>query len=149
MMTGNDQQQPLFPPQPLPHPPQRRSRIRMIQQQSPPLLLHPQLLLLPQKHIRMMSQRIQLQEFPPRILFPALFPQPQLFSQPHPHLSSPQPQFAAAKSLITKILRNLIYTPYYVCRLSCVTLLFVIDRKNFFKYTQLNDLQINRDRCSL
>ena len=102
----NQQPQPLF--HPLPHPPQRSKRIRMIQQQSPPLPLLPHpLLLLPQKHIRMMIQRIQLQEFPLNIPFPIempqphpLLPHPHPLSQPQPHLSSPQPQFAAAKSLI-------------------------------------------------
>jgi len=58
--------------------------------------------------MRMMIQRIQLQELPPHILFmeefphPQLLPQPQLFSHPQPHLSSPHPQFVAAKSLIIK-----------------------------------------------
>ena len=73
----------------------------MISQQLSPLLLqlhpfpHP---LLPQQHIRMMIQRMQLQEFPlvrPQPLLPQLLPHP----LPHPHLSS-HPQFVAAKSLM-------------------------------------------------
>lgn len=93
-------------PQPLllPHPPQRRSRTRMIQQLSP--FPHPpQLLpypLFPQQHIRMMIQRMQLQEEPPP---KRLVPQPQPLPHPHP-LLHPQsllhPQFVAAKSLIIK-----------------------------------------------
>ena len=70
----------------------------MIQQESLPLLQphpfpHP---LFPHRHIRQMIQRIQLQELSPKRLFP--LPQPQLLL--HPHLSSPHPQFVAAKSLI-------------------------------------------------
>ena len=73
----------------------------MISQQLSPLLLqlhpfpHP---LLPQQHMRMMIQRMQLQEFPlvrPQPLLPQLLPHP----LPHPHLSS-HPQFVAAKSLM-------------------------------------------------
>ncbi len=108
LLKGRDQHP--HPPQPLPQPkpllPQRRSRTTMIQQLS--LLPHPQPLpqpLLPQQHIRMMIQRIQLQELPPKRLVPLPHPQ----SLPHPQpLLHPQPQsllhpqFVAAKSLIIK-----------------------------------------------
>ena len=82
----------------------------MIQQESLPLLQphpfpHP---LFPHRHIRQMIQRIQLQELSPKRLFP--LPQPQLLL--HPHLSSPHPQFVAAKSLIVNP-PGFVYTSYY------------------------------------
>lgn len=73
----------------------------MISQQLSPLLLQPQPFpqpLLPQQHMRMMIQRMQLQELPlarPQPLLPQPLPHP----LPHPHLSS-HPQFVAAKSLM-------------------------------------------------
>ena len=72
----------------------------MIQQESlpyPQLLLQPHPLF-PQRHIRPMIQRIQLQELSPKRLVP--LPHPQLLLQPHPSL--PHPQFVAAKSLMVK-----------------------------------------------
>lgn len=109
--TGNQQPQPLFP--------HRRRRMIRIQQESqpPPLLPHPQFQLFPQPPLphrqeRMMIQRIQLQELfpnPGKLFPPPLFPhpQPQFVSQPQPQfvLSSAQPQFVAAKSLIFKASR--------------------------------------------
>lgn len=107
-LLPHPQPQPLL----LPYPPQRRSRTRMIQQLSP--FPHPpQLLpypLFPQQHIRMMIQRMQLQEEPPPkrlVPHPQLLLHPQPQSLPHPHpLLHPQsllhPQFVAAKSLIIK-----------------------------------------------
>ena len=88
----------------------------MIQQESLPLLQphpfpHP---LFP--HIRQMIQRIQLQELSPKRLFP--LPQPQLLL--HPHLSSPHPQFVAAKSLIVNP-PGFVYTSYYAVKALCVT----------------------------
>ena len=84
---------------PHPHPPlQSRSNTMMIQQESlpyPQLLLQPHPLF-PQRHIRQMIQRIQLQELSPKRLVP--LPHPQLLLQPHPSL--PHPQFVAARSLI-------------------------------------------------
>lgn len=106
-------------PQPLlPHPPQSRSSTIMIQQESLPLLQphpfpHP---LFPHRHIRQMIQRIQLQELSPKRLFP--LPQPQLLL--HPHLSSPHPQFVAAKSLIVNP-PGFVYTSYYAVKALCVT----------------------------
>ena len=106
-------------PQPLlPHPPQSRSSTIMIQQESLPLLQphpfpHP---LFPHRHIRQMIQRIQLQELSPKRLFP--LPQPQLLL--HPHLSSPHPQFVAAKSLIVNP-PGFVYTSYYAMKALCVT----------------------------
>ena len=90
----------------------------MIQQESLPLLQphpfpHP---LFPHRHIRQMIQRIQLQELSPKRLFP--LPQPQLLL--HPHLSSPHPQFVAAKSLIVKP-PGFVYTSYYAVKALCVT----------------------------
>ena len=90
--VGKNQQpnpQPL--PHPLPHPPQQKSK-RMIQMQLllPPQLSlpHPSPLPFPQQQkskIRMMSQE-------------------QLFPLPHPP-SHPHPQFVAAKSLISDLLK--------------------------------------------
>ena len=54
--------------------------------------------LFPQRHIRQMIQRIQLQELSPKRLFPLPHPHPQLLLQPQP--SFPHPQFVAAKSLM-------------------------------------------------
>ena len=90
----------------------------MIQQESLPLLQphpfpHP---LFPHRHIRQMIQRIQLQELSPKRLFP--LPQPQLLL--HPHLSSPHPQFVAAKSLIVNP-PGFVYTSYYAMKALCVT----------------------------
>ena len=84
----------------------------MIQQESLPLLQphpfpHP---LFPHRHIRQMIQRIQLQELSPKRLFPLL----------HPHLSSPHPQFVAAKSLIVNP-PGFVYTSYYAVKALCVT----------------------------
>ena len=99
-------------------PPQSRSSTIMIQQESLPLLQphpfpHP---LFPHRHIRQMIQRIQLQELSPKRLFP--LPQPQLLL--HPHLSSPHPQFVAAKSLIVNP-PGFVYTSYYAVKALCVT----------------------------
>ena len=72
----------------------------IIQQESlpyPQLLLQPHPLF-PQRHIRQMIQRIQLQELSPKRLVP--LPHPQLLLQPHPSLL--HPQFVAAKSLMVK-----------------------------------------------
>ena len=84
--------QPLLQPHPFPHP------------------------LFPHRHIRQMIQRIQLQELSPKRLFP--LPQPQLLL--HPHLSSPHPQFVAAKSLIVNP-PGFVYTSYYAVKALCVT----------------------------
>ena len=65
---------------------------------------------------RQMIQRIQLQELSPKRLFP--LPQPQLLL--HPHLSSPHPQFVAAKSLIVNP-PGFVYTSYYAVKALCVT----------------------------
>lgn len=73
----------------------------MISQQLSVLLPHPHPLphpLVPQQHMRMMIQRMQLQELPLVRLQP-LLPQPLPHPLPQPHLSS-QPQFVAAKSLM-------------------------------------------------
>ena len=90
----------------------------MIQQESLPLLQpHPfPYPLFPHRHIRQMIQRIQLQELSPKRLFP--LPQPQLLL--HPHLSSPHPQFVAAKSLIVNP-PGFVYTSYYAVKALCVT----------------------------
>ena len=72
--------------------------------------------LFPHRHIRQMIQRIQLQELSPKRLFP--LPQPQLLL--HPHLSSPHPQFVAAKSLIVNP-PGFVYTSYYAVKALCVT----------------------------
>lgn len=90
----NDPQEslPLLQPHPFPHP------------------------LFPHRHIRQMIQRIQLQELSPKRLFP--LPQPQLLL--HPHLSSPHPQFVAAKSLIVNP-PGFVYTSYYAVKALCVT----------------------------
>lgn len=84
---------------------QSRSRTIMIQQLSPlpQPLLHPQPLF-PHRHSRMMIHRILLQELLPQespqpLLQPPSHPQP-LLLHPHPPLSSPHPQFVAAKSLM-------------------------------------------------
>lgn len=61
--------------------------------------------LFPQRHIRQMIQRIQLQELSPKRLVPLPHPHPQLLLQPQP--SFPHPQFVAAKSLMVKILQIL------------------------------------------
>lgn len=93
-------------PNPLPHP-HRSRRMMMIQQQSPLPWLQPQLLpqlFPPQRQSRMMIQII-LQQFPPQLPIPQLpqpLLQPQLLSHPQPVLSSPHPQFVAAKSLMLK-----------------------------------------------
>ena len=85
----------------------------MIQQLSPlpQPLPHPQLLL-PHRHRRMMIHRILQQELfpqerphpPPPLLQPLLQPlsqpQPHPLLHPQPPLSSPHPQFVAAKSLM-------------------------------------------------
>ena len=52
----------------------------------------------------------------PKRLFP--LPQPQLLL--HPHLSSPHPQFVAAKSLIVNP-PGFVYTSYYAVKALCVT----------------------------
>ena len=59
---------------------------------------------------------VQLQELSPKRLFP--LPQPQLLL--HPHLSSPHPQFVAAKSLIVNP-PGFVYTSYYAVKALCVT----------------------------
>ena len=88
----NDPSLPLLQPHPFPYP------------------------LFPHRHIRQMIQRIQLQELSPKRLFP--LPQPQLLL--HPHLSSPHPQFVAAKSLIVNP-PGFVYTSYYAVKALCVT----------------------------
>ena len=110
---SKDQQQ-LLQPHPFPHKSRRRMMIQQLSLQ--PLLLQPQPLLFPQQHIRQMIQRIQLQELSPKRLFP--LPQPQLLL--HPHLSSPHPQFVAAKSLIVNP-PGFVYTSYYAMKALCVT----------------------------
>ena len=98
------------------------------QQESLPLLQphpfpHP---LFPHRHIRQMIQRIQLQELSPKRLFP--LPQPQLLL--HPHLSSPHPQFVAAKSLIVNP-PGFVYTSYYAVKALCVTYNYLRREKIF------------------
>ena len=56
------------------------------------------------------------EELSPKRLFP--LPQPQLLL--HPHLSSPHPQFVAAKSLIVNP-PGFVYTSYYAMKALCVT----------------------------
>lgn len=96
----NEHQEQSRQPQSADAPLQSRSNTMMIQQESlpyPQLLLQPHPLF-PQRHIRQMIQRIQLQELSPKRLVP--LPHPQLLLQPHPSL--PHPQFVAAKSLMVK-----------------------------------------------
>ncbi len=107
--SENDCQQ----PQPQPLLPHSRSRTMMIQQLSPlpQPLPHPQLLL-PHRHRRMMIHRILQQELFPQerphpphpllqpLLQPLSQPQPHPLLHPQPPLSSPHPQFVAAKSLM-------------------------------------------------
>ncbi len=116
----------------------------MIQQLSPfphPLhpLLHPRPL--PQAHRRMMIHRMlhPQEPFPkedsphPQLLSQPQLPQPQLL-HPHPDLSSPQPQFVAAKSLMSETSRNylhfIIWAGHGVCDKS-------VDRKEIFRYNKL------------
>ena len=95
-------------PQPFPHPLQRSRRRMMIQQLSP--FPFPQPLLQPmplpqQAQRRMMIHRMlhPQEPFPKERPHPLSHPQPLLhpqFPHPQPDLSSPHPQFVAAKSLM-------------------------------------------------
>ena len=119
--ADNDYQQPQ--PHPLPH---SRSNTIMIQQLSP--LPHPLLQpqpLFPHRHKRMMIQRILQQELFPQespqpLLHPLSHPQPLLLLQQHPPLSSPQPQFVAAKSLMLNP-PDFLYTLIICEEWKCVT----------------------------
>ena len=109
----------------------------MIQQESLPLLQphpfpHP---LFPHRHIRQMIQRIQLQELSPKRLFP--LPQPQLLL--HPHLSSPHPQFVAAKSLIVNP-PGFVYTSYYAVKAICEEKQFLFPH-NFYSHIYENSVE--------
>ena len=97
----------------------------MIQQLSPlpHPLLHPQPLF-PHRHSRMMIHRILQQELFPQerpqpLLHPLSHPQP-LLLHPHPPLSSPHPQFVAAKSLMLNP-PEFLYTHIICVALKCVT----------------------------
>ncbi len=111
-----------------PHPllfPQSRSSTMIIQQLSPlpHPLPHPHPLF-PHRHSRMMIHRILQQElFPQESPQPLLQPlsQPQLLLHPQPFLSSPHPQFVAAKSLMLNP-PEFLYI-YIICKVrKCVTL---------------------------
>ena len=117
----------------------------MIQQESLPLL-HPHPFphpLFPHRHIRQMIQRIQLQELSPKRLFP--LPQPQLLL--HPHLSSPHPQFVAAKSLIVNP-PDFVYTSYYAVKALCVTYNYLRRETIFFPhifYSYIYENSVEKD----
>ena len=97
----------------------------MIQQLSPlpHPLLHPHPLL-PHRHSKIIIHRILQQELFPQespqpLLHPLSHPQP-LLLHPHPPLSSPHPQFVAAKSLMLNP-PEFLYTHIICVDLKCVT----------------------------
>lgn len=126
-------------PHPFPKPPQRSRRIMMIQQQSPFPLPHP--LLHPKPFPPHAQRRIMIHRMlHPQEPFPQLeSPHPQPLSLPHPHpllhphpdLSSPQPQFVAAKSLMPETSRKCLQFIIWKGQLLCDK---AVDRKTKISY---------------